>query len=113
MGRDTYLHVFVGRKCTEEETAKILHQINESNLTDYADDAHIAELNEDKPFMKLDDYPVVLVFTPDGDEKWFVCEKLIGSFDIEYQEEPIELDRKNIQIQNGDHKLLMVAEIST
>jgi hypothetical protein len=108
MGRDTYLYIFVGRKCTDEEKSNILKQIDDP---DYADFAHINELNADNPTMEIDDCPVVLIYA-DGDETWYVCEKLIGIYDIEYQKEPIELDFSKIKIQNNKHKLLLVSEIS-
>ncbi len=108
MGRDTGIYIFIGRKCTEQETKKIKEYANK--IEDYYDIAYIGELNEDKPFMKIENYPVVLIVTRDGNEIWYICEKLVGYFDIEYQKEPVDLDIP--VISNENHKLLLVSEIS-
>jgi hypothetical protein len=108
MGRDTYIHIFIGRKCREEELKQI--QEKTENNPDYYDEAYIFELNEDKPFMKIEGYPVIVIPDETGNDIWFICEKYIKTYDIEYDTKIIELN--NYKPKNEKHKVLLVSEIS-
>ena len=108
MGRDTLIYAFIGRKCTDEEMSKIHTKTEED--PDYYDRAHIFELDTENPFMEIDGYPVVLICDRNKDN-WYICEKFIGGYDIEHQDNPIELDLTMYQ-SISNNKLMLVSEIS-
>jgi len=109
MGRDTLLYLFIIIKCTDEYIYII--KIKTENDPDYYNNAHILELDVENPFMKIGDYPVVLISDQNKDS-WYICEKFINVYDIEYQAKPIELDLSNLTTVNYSNKLILVTEIS-
>jgi len=122
MGRDTYLYVFIGRKCTPDEVKNIEQQIeskeNESHRNDYFDYAHISMHDSDDdmdgadPFVTIDGYPAVLIFNHKSGDQWYICEKLIGSYDLEHSDNGFELGLGGWKSTNKTHHLMLVPDIS-